>query len=128
LQGLGAHWELWMLGQGGITNLQALKQATIGPAKTLCLDKEIGSLEVGKLADLLVLDKNPLENLRNSESIKYVMVNGRLYDAETMTETGNYNRPRQKFFWENNRYNAAFEWHAETRSFGAIRCICQGRQ
>ncbi len=127
LQGLGAHWELWMLGQGGITNMQALKQATIGPAKSLGLDKEIGSLEVGKLADLLVLDKNPLDNLRNSESIKYVMVNGRLYDAETMNETGNYRRTRHKFFWENNRYNAAFEWHAETRSFGMIRCICQGQ-
>ncbi|WP_128546790.1 amidohydrolase family protein [Larkinella soli] len=126
LQGLGAHWELWMLGQGGISNHQALKQATILPARNLGLDQEIGSLETGKLADLLVLDKNPLQDLRNSETVRYVMVNGRLYDAETMTETGNYNRPRGKFFWENHRYNDSFQWHAETQSFGHIHCICQG--
>ncbi|RRB07199.1 amidohydrolase family protein [Larkinella rosea] len=126
LQGLGAHWELWMLGQGGISNLQALKQATIIPARNLGLDREIGSLEVGKLADLLVLDKNPMQDLRNSEAIQYVMVNGRLFDAASMNETGHYHRPRSKFFWENNRYNDAFEWHAETQSFGHIHCICQG--
>jgi len=116
-----------MLGQGGISNMQALKQATIGPARNLGLDKEIGSLEVGKLADVLVLDKSPLQDLRNSETIRYVMANGHLYDAATMNETGNYTRQRGKFFWENNRYNDAFEWHAETRSFGNIHCICQGQ-
>jgi imidazolonepropionase-like amidohydrolase/Tol biopolymer transport system component len=126
LQGLGAHWELWMLGQGGISNLQALKQATIGPAKNLGLDKEIGSLEAGKLADLLVLDKNPLQDLKNSQLIQYVMDNGRLFDAATMNETGNYPHARGKFFWENNRYNDAFDWHAETQSFGHIHCVCQG--
>lgn len=127
LQGLGAHWELWMLGQGGITPMQALIDATIGAAKNLGLDKEIGSLEVGKLADLLVLDKNPLQDLRNSETIRYVMVNGRLYDARTMNETGNYHKPRGKFFWENNRYNASFDWHAETQSFSDVHCGCMGR-
>nr|WP_293843215.1 amidohydrolase family protein [uncultured Arsenicibacter sp.] len=127
LQGLGAHWELWMLGQGGISNMQALKQATIGPARNLGLDKEVGSLEAGKLADILVLDKSPLQDLRNSETIRYVMANGHLYDAATMNETGVVSRPRAKFFWETNRYNDAFEWHAETRSFGNVHCICQGQ-
>lgn len=69
-----------MIQQGGMSNLQALRCATLNGAKYLGMDKEIGSLAVGKLADLIVLDKNPLENIQNTESIRYVMVNGRLYD------------------------------------------------
>ena len=71
LQGLGAHWELWMLQQGGMTNLEAIRSATINGARALGLDKELGSIEKGKLADLIVLDRNPLENIRNSESIAH---------------------------------------------------------
>lgn len=100
LNGLGAHWELWMLQQGGMTNLQALRCATLNGAKYLGLDKEIGSLAVGKLADLIVLDKNPLDDIKNSESIRYVMVNGRLYDSKTLNEVGNYDRKRSKFWFE----------------------------
>lgn len=100
LNGLGAHWELWMLQQGGMSNLQALKCATINGAKYLGMDKEIGSLAPGKLADLIVLDKNPLDDIRNSESIRYVMVNGRLYESETLNEIGNYDRNRSKFWFE----------------------------
>lgn len=103
LQGLGAHWEIWMMQQGGMSNLQALQTATINAASSLGLDKWIGSLETGKLADLLVMDKNPLENIRNTESLLYTMVNGRLYDAEQMNEIGNYNKPRTKFYWELNK-------------------------
>ena len=69
LQGLGAHWELWMLQQGGMTPMESLRAATIAGARYLGLDGDIGSLEKGKLADLIVLDRNPLENIRNSESI-----------------------------------------------------------
>ncbi|MEO7291485.1 MAG: amidohydrolase family protein, partial [Ginsengibacter sp.] len=100
IQGIGAHWEIWMMQQGGMTNMEALKTATINAAQSLGLDDWIGSLQVGKLADLIVMDKNPLENILNTESIKYIMVNGRLYDAERMNEEGNYNKPRGKFFWE----------------------------
>jgi imidazolonepropionase-like amidohydrolase/Tol biopolymer transport system component len=100
LNGLGAHWELWMLQQGGMTNLQALRCATLNGAKYLGLDKEIGSLAVGKLADLIVLDKNPLDDIKNSESIRYVMANGRLYDSETLNEVGNYDKKRSKFWFE----------------------------
>ena len=67
LQGLGAHWEMWMLQQGGMTNLEAIRCATINGAKYLGFDAELGSLEPGKLADLIVLDRNPLENIRYSE-------------------------------------------------------------
>ena len=100
LQGLGAHWELWMLQQGGMTNLEAIRCATIMGAKAIGLDREIGSIEKGKLADLIVLDRNPLENIRNSESIEMVMLNGRLYDAKTLNEIGNHPRDRARLYWE----------------------------
>jgi imidazolonepropionase-like amidohydrolase/Tol biopolymer transport system component len=103
LQGLGAHWELWMLAQGGMSPLQAIRCATINGANYLGMDKEIGSLEVGKLADLVVMNENPLDDIRNSEKIKYVMVNGRLYDAESMNEIGNHDKPHQRFWWQINR-------------------------
>jgi imidazolonepropionase-like amidohydrolase/Tol biopolymer transport system component len=100
LQGLGAHWELWMLAQGGMTPMQAIRCATINGASYLGMDKEIGSLETGKLADLIVLNENPLDDIRNSEKIKYVMVNGRLYDADSMNEIGNREKPRLHFWWQ----------------------------
>lgn len=100
LNGLGAHWELWMLQQGGMSNLQALRCATLNGAKYLGMDREIGSLVKGKLADLIVLDKNPLENIQNTESIRYVMVNGRLFESETLNEIGNYDKKRSKFWFE----------------------------
>ncbi|MBI4890591.1 MAG: PD40 domain-containing protein [Acidobacteria bacterium] len=100
LQGLGPQWELWMFEQGGMTPHQALKCATIQGAWYLGLDKDIGSLEPGKLADLVVLEKNPLVNLRDSERVRYTMVNGRLYEADTMNETGNRVKQRAKFFFE----------------------------
>jgi len=103
LQGLGAHWEMWMLAQGGMTPLQAIRCATINGAAYLGMDKEIGSLETGKLADLIVMDMNPLEDIRNSEKIKYVMVNGRLYDADSMNEIGNRDKPRLHFWWQMGR-------------------------
>ncbi len=121
IQGIGAHWEIWMMQQGGMTNHQALQTATINPAKSLGFDKWIGSLEAGKLADLIVMDQNPLDNIRNTESIRYTMVNGRLFDAATLDEIGNYNRPRSKFYWETGTNAESFSWHDETTQEG---CIC----
>ncbi len=106
LQGLGAHWELWMLAQGGMSSLQALKCATINGAEYLGMEKEIGSLENGKLADLVVLDENPLEDIRNTEKIKYVISNGRVFDAETMNELGTAETPRLKFWWQTGKGNS----------------------
>lgn len=126
LQGLGAHWEIWMMQQGGMSNLEALKTATINPAYSLGFDKYIGSLEPGKLADLIVMDKNPLENIRNTESIRYTMVNGRLYDAETMNEIGNYNRPRTEFYWERAKNAGVFGFSSESETqFHGVHSLCE---
>ena len=99
-EGLAAHWEMWMMVQGGMTPLEALRAATVNPAKHLGLDKNIGSIKVGKLADLAVIDGDVLSDIRESDKIKYVMINGRLYDAESMNEIGNYDRKRQRFYFE----------------------------
>lgn len=86
LQGLGVHFELWSIASGGMPVHDVLRTATIVGAEAIGLSKDLGSLEVGKLADLQVLDRNPLENIRNTNSIRYVMRNGRLYEAETLKE------------------------------------------
>jgi imidazolonepropionase-like amidohydrolase len=99
-EGLAAHWELWMLEQGGMTPLEALQAGTIAGARYLGLDRDLGSLEAGKLADLIVLDGNPLEDLRSSETVRYTMVGGRLYDAWTLDEIGNHPRERGRFWFE----------------------------
>jgi imidazolonepropionase-like amidohydrolase len=98
IQGIGAHWEMWMMAQGGMSPLEALRTATINPAKSLGLDKELGSLEPGKLADLVILDRNPLEDLRNTESIYMVILNGRLLD-KSLAEEGK--RPAPKLWFRN---------------------------
>lgn len=111
IQGIGAHWEIWMMKQGGMTNMEALRTATVNPAKALGLDQYIGSIAVGKLADLLVMDQNPLVDIRNTESIRYTIANGRIYDAETMNEIGIHPHPRSKFYWELNGQSENFPYH-----------------
>ncbi|MBK6485891.1 MAG: PD40 domain-containing protein [Gemmatimonadetes bacterium] len=100
LQGVGAHWELWMLQSGGLTNHEALRVATRYGADAIGHGKNFGSIEVGKLADLQVLDRNPLEDIRNSLSIRRVMVNGRLYDTETMGEVWPRQRALPRQWWQ----------------------------
>ena len=124
LQGLGAHWELWMLQQGGMSNLEALKAATINGAEYIGVGDELGSLEVGKLADLIVLSENPLENIRHTNTVTHTMINGRLYDITTMNEIGNYDKSRTKFYWENGKYNQGVPFNFDTNSFTTPTCSC----
>ncbi|MGL5890439.1 MAG: amidohydrolase family protein, partial [Bacteroidia bacterium] len=122
LQGLGAHWELWMLAQGGMTTMQALRCATMNGAHYIGMDHAIGSIETGKLADLIVLDKNPLEDIYNSQYVKYTMINGRMYVCETLNEVTTGDKNRTKFWWESGRYSTNFPWHEESKSFMHDNC------
>ena len=124
LQGLGVHWELWMLQQGGMTNFQALKSATVNGAELLGMQHQIGTLKAGKLADLIVIDGNPIEDIRKSENVVYTMINGRLYDTDTMNEIGNSDKKRTKFYWELDGSGLNYPFHQETNSFMGIRCAC----
>lgn len=99
-QGLGYHWELWAMQSGGMKPLDALKVATILGAKALGLENDLGSLEAGKMADILVMDKNPVENIRNSNTLKWVIKNGRVYDADTADELWPAQRKLDRSEWE----------------------------
>ena len=98
-EGLGAHWELWSFVRGGMTPIEALRRGTVDPANMYGF-RDIGSLEPGKLADLIILDADPTQDIRNSDRISRVMLNGRLYDAATLNEVVTGDRRRQPYFWE----------------------------
>ena len=99
LQGLGYHWEMWALAMGGMTPREVLKAATIDGAKIIGFAQDLGSLEAGKLADLVVLDRNPLVDIRNTNSVRYVMKNGELYDGETLDQLWPVEKKLPKFWW-----------------------------
>ena len=99
-EGLAAHWEMWMLVQGGMTPHEALRAGTLNGAWYVGLDRDLGSLEPGKLADLVIIDGDVLGDIRQSDRVRYTMLNGRLYEAATMNEVGNHPRSRQPFYWE----------------------------
>ncbi|SFM99579.1 amidohydrolase family protein [Dokdonella immobilis] len=110
LQGLSENWETWMLTQGGFSNFEALRAATIDGADMLGLSKQIGSLEAGKRADFVVLNSNPLENIRATIDTRYVAVNGRVFDVDAdMAEVGGKGRKAPEFYWQR---------HHDGRTFG----------
>jgi imidazolonepropionase-like amidohydrolase len=102
-EGLAAHWEMWTLGRGGMTPLEIIRVATLNGAKYLGLNKDIGSLEPGKLADLAIIDGDVLADIRHSDRVIQVMLNGRLYDTATMNEAGAISKARKPFFFEGAR-------------------------
>jgi imidazolonepropionase-like amidohydrolase len=99
-EGLGSHWEMWGFVKGGMSTMQAIKAATIDPARYMGMSKDIGSIETGKLADLLVLDGNPLEDIRMTDHIAYVVLNGHVYEGGSLTEQVTGNRKLAPFYWQ----------------------------
>ncbi|GAA0769123.1 imidazolonepropionase-like amidohydrolase/Tol biopolymer transport system component [Erythromicrobium ramosum] len=113
--GIGAHWELWSFVRGGMTPVEALKAGTITSAQSLGMAKDIGSIEVGKLADLVILTDDPSADIANSDNIEQVMLGGRLYDAKTLNEVGTGTATRQPYWWEANGGNGAGGSEAATQ-------------
>ncbi len=100
IQGIGAHWEMWMLAQGGMSSLEALRCATQNGADYLGMGDQIGSIEAGKLADLVVIDGDILKDIRSSKNITHTMINGVLYDANSMNQLNAGGKKRSPFYWE----------------------------
>ena len=99
-EGLASHWEIWSFAQGGMTPVEALRAATLVPARALGYEADLGSLEPGKLADLVVIDADILSDIYQSDRVTHVMLNGRLYDAATLNETVTGDRVTQPFYWQ----------------------------
>jgi imidazolonepropionase-like amidohydrolase/Tol biopolymer transport system component len=122
-EGLAAHWELWMFVQGGMTPHEALRAGTLHGAQYLGLDAHLGSIEPGKLADLAVIDGDPLKDIRTSENVAYTMLNGRLFEAATMNQVAPKARVRPQLAWERDgawtRPPGGTEAHAHGCSCGA---------
>ena len=99
-EGVGYHWELWSMASGGISNHDMLKVATIQGAYAIGLDKELGSIEKGKLADLVILNEDPLDEIRNTNSVDMVMKNGRMYDGDNLNQIYPLNKKSKNFNWQ----------------------------
>ena len=99
VQGIGCHWELWALQSGGMSPMEALRVATIFGAEAIGMQRDVGSIESGKLADLIVLDQNPLLNIRHTSTIRYVMKNGELFEGETLNQVWPAQKKLEKQYW-----------------------------
>jgi imidazolonepropionase-like amidohydrolase/Tol biopolymer transport system component len=99
-EGLGSHWEMWSFVRGGFSPMEALSAATINPAQYMGMNNDIGSLEVGKLADMVVLNENPLSDIRHTDQIDTVVINGRIYDAATLNERHTGDAVTAPLYWQ----------------------------
>ncbi|MFC3051852.1 amidohydrolase family protein [Kordiimonas pumila] len=100
LQGLGAHWEMWAMAMGGLTPLETLQASTINAAFALGLDSDIGSLEAGKYADLVILNQNPLADIRHTNTVSYVMKGGQMWEGATMNQVWPVQKKFSGFYWQ----------------------------
>ncbi len=96
--GLGSHWEVWMAASA-LGNLGALEVASKHGAYFLGAEQDIGTLEVGKLADLLILNSNPLDNIRNTMDIRFVMKGGTMWEGDTLDQVWPANVPFGPYYW-----------------------------
>lgn len=121
LNGICTHWELWSFVQGGMTPMESLRCGTLYGARYLGLDGDIGSLEEGKLADLLVFesDADPTKEIRDTEKIEYTIANGRVFKARRMNELGS-KAPRKPFYWSHPGYGGISIMQQR-----ATTCSCQ---
>jgi Tol biopolymer transport system component/imidazolonepropionase-like amidohydrolase len=102
LQGLGYHWEMWMLASGGMTPMEVLRCATSNGAKIVGRPQDLGSIEAGKLADLVIFDKNPLDDIHNTNTIRWVMKNGELFEGDTLDQVWPEKKALEPlWFWNN---------------------------
>ncbi|MCA8943013.1 MAG: amidohydrolase family protein, partial [Planctomycetes bacterium] len=103
MQGINTHWEIWMMTHGGMSNLEALYCGTHNGARHLGLEGDLGSIEPGKLADLIVIErgKDPAKQIRDTEAIQWTIANGRVFDAKSMAERMSDGTlgPAPQFFW-----------------------------
>ncbi len=99
-EGLGMHWEIRAMVKGGMSPMQALSAATINPARYMGFEKDLGSIETGKLADLLVIDGDPLADIGVTDHLVYVIQNGRIYREPTMEEVVTGNHRLAPFYWQ----------------------------
>ncbi|MFQ5696628.1 MAG: amidohydrolase family protein, partial [Terriglobia bacterium] len=99
LQGLGYHWEMWALASGGLTPLETLRCATLHGAEIIGVAQDLGSLEKGKLADLVILEKNPLDDIHNTDTIRYVMKNGELFEGDTLKQVWPVEKELEALWW-----------------------------
>jgi Tol biopolymer transport system component len=102
-QGLGYHWEMWALASGGASNLDVLRSATLRGAEAMGFAQDLGSIEPGKLADLVVLNKNPLDDIHNTATIQYVMKNGELFEGDTLNQIYPRQKPLPPLWWWNEK-------------------------
>lgn len=100
-EGLGLHWEMWLMSAGGMAAMDVLRAATLDGAIHLGMGDDLGSLERGKLADMVILAANPLDDIKNTQTVRYVIKDGRVFEARSMDEVGRKNRAT--FFWEKKR-------------------------
>jgi Tol biopolymer transport system component/imidazolonepropionase-like amidohydrolase len=100
MQGLAVHWEMWSLAQGGMSEMEVLRAATLAGADYIGMENDLGSIEIGKLADLVILDGNPLDDIRHTETTRHVMANGRLFATDSMDEVAPRQQARPAFWFE----------------------------